>query len=416
MKKRVVVTGMGIISPSGLTIQTFWENISNGLSGIDYIKSFDTTDHQTRIGGEVKGFNPDDHFSSKEQSRMDTFTQYAMAAARQAINQASLSLRELDPFRVGVLVGSGMGGTKMILENYQKIMLKGPRRISPYLASGMLINAPANEISLLLGARGKSGAFVTACAASANAIGEAMRSIQYGEADIIVAGGAEGAVTPLDLASFSRIKALSTHNEEPQRASRPFDKQRDGFVIAAGGGMVVLESLDSALERGVPILAELTGYGATTDAYHITAPDPEARGARRAIMNALADAELRPSAIDYINAHGTSTKLNDYTETIAIKQVFGPESVDVPVSSIKSMTGHMLGGAGAAELISSVLTIQNELIPPTINYEEADEGMDLNYVPHKAQKRKVEHVLSNSFGFGGHNACLVIKKWRQRGE
>jgi 3-oxoacyl-[acyl-carrier-protein] synthase II len=412
MKKRVVVTGMGIISPAGLTVQSFWENISNGFSGIDYIKSFDTTGYPTRIGGEIKGFNPDDHFSSKEQSRMDTFTQYTMTAAKQAVNQASLSLRELDPYRVGVLVGSGMGGTNMVLENHQKILFKGPRRVSPYLASGMLINAPANEISLLLGAKGKSGAFVTACAASSNAIGEAMRSIQYGEADIVIAGGAEGAITSLDLASFSRIKALSTNNEEPHKASRPFDKQRDGFVIGAGGGMVVLESLDSALERGVPILAELSGYGATTDAYHITAPDPDAKGAERAIQNAISDAGLTPSDIDYVNAHGTSTKLNDYTETIAIKKVFGQDAVDLPVSSIKSMTGHMLGGAGAAEFISSVLTIQHQLIPPTINYEEADEGMNLNYVPNKAQKRDVDNVLSNSFGFGGHNACLIIKKFQ----
>jgi 3-oxoacyl-[acyl-carrier-protein] synthase II len=416
MRKKVVITGMGIISPIGHTLDSFWFNLSNGVSGIDTIKSFDTSSFASRIGGEIKNFDPTVYLSSKEINRTDTFTHYALAATHEAVEQASLDIKELDPFRVGVLVGSGTGGTGMILENHQTLLTKGARRVSPYLASGMLINSSVSEIAIKLGAKGKSGSFVTACAASSNCIGEAMRTIQYGDADIMIAGGTEGAITPLDLASFTKIKALSTRNDYPQEASRPFDRSRDGFVIGSGGGIVVLESEESAVRRGVPIIAELAGYGATNDAYGVTAPDPEGHGVIMAMKRAIEDANLTPDDIDYVNAHGTSTKLNDQSETYAIKRVFGERANELPISSIKSMTGHLLGGAGAAELIASVLSIQNKLVPPTINHTEPDEDMNLNFVPNRAQNHRIRTVLSNSFGFGGHNACLVVKEWKEERE
>lgn len=413
MKKRVVVTGMGVITPVGHNIESFWKSLKHGISGVDYIRSFSTSDFPCHIGAEVKNFKAEDHFSSKEKNRMDSFTQYALIAAREAIAQASLNLKELDPFSVGVIVGSGTGGTAMLLDSYQKMLSKGPRGVSPYLASGMLIDSTSGQIAIALGAKGKSGAFVTACATGSNCIGESMRAIQYGDSDIMIAGGTEGDILPIDLASFSKIKALSTNNKSPEEASRPFDKLRDGFVMGAGGGILVLESLESAKDRGVPILAEIIGYGATTDAHHVTTPDPTGQGAQMAMIKAIKDAEISRSDIDYINAHGTSTRLNDYTETMAIKNVFGTLAQKIPVSSIKSMTGHLLAGAGAVELISSILTIQNSIIPPTLNYEFQDEELDLDYVPQNAIKREVNVVLSNSFGFGGHNSCLIVKKWRE---
>lgn len=413
MRKKVVITGMGIISPIGQSLDTFWLKLSKGVSGIDHIRSFDTATFSSRIGGEIKDFDPARYLTSKEINRTDTFTHYALAATHEAVEQASLDIKDLDPFSVGVMVGSGSGGTGMILENHQNLLTKGARRVSPYLASGMLINSSVSEIAIKIGAKGKSGSFVTACAASSNCIGEAMRAIQYGEADIMIAGGTEGAITTLDLASFTKIKALSTRNEKPQEASRPFDRYRDGFVIGSGGGIVVLESEESALRRGVPIIAELAGYGATNDAYGVTAPDPEGHGVIMAMKRAIHDANLTPEDIDYINAHGTSTKLNDASETYAIKKVFGERAFDIPISSIKSMTGHLLGGAGAAELIASVLAIQNKMVPPTINYTEPDDDMNLNFVPNRAQNHSIKAVLSNSFGFGGHNACLVVKEWEE---
>lgn len=413
MKKRVVVTGMGVITPIGLNVEEFWNNLSRGVSGVDYIRTFDTNGYPTRIGAEIKDFQPKDYLTSKEQRRMDTFAQYAVAAAEEAIKQAALNMSEIDPFNVGVLVGSGTGGTRMLLENYQKMVDKGPRRVSPFFASGHLVNSSSSEIAIRLGAKGKSGAFVTACATSSSCIGEAFRTIQNGEAEIMIAGGTEGAFTEIDLASFSKIKALSTYNDNPQKACRPFDKNRDGFVLGSGGGIVVLESVESSQRRGVKALAELVGYGTTTDAYHITSPDVDGQAATVAIKRALNDADTSPEAIDYVNAHGTGTKLNDYIETLVIKKVFGSKANDIPVSSNKSMMGHLLGGAGAVEFIASILSIRHSLITPTINFLSRDDGMDLNYVPNKAQKNDVKKVLSNSFGFGGHNSCLILKNWNE---
>lgn len=412
MKRRVVVTGMGVVTPIGVTIKTFWENLVRGVSGVDYIQAFDTEGFPTTIGAEVKDLDLDEWFTHKEKIRMESNTQYAIIAARQAISQAKLDMSQLDPYRVGVIVGTGMGGTRLILENNRDLLQHGYRKVSSYLAFASLVEAPTSEISMMIGAKGKSGAWVTACATGNNCIGEGCRAIQHGEADVMIAGGTEGQFTPIDLASFCKIKALSTRNDNPQAASRPFDKDRDGFVIGAGAGIVVLESEESAKKRGAAILAEIAGYGSTTDAYHVTAPDPEAKGAIMAMKNAMADANVSPADIDYINAHGSSTRLNDQIETLAIKKLFGEKARSIPVSSIKSMTGHLLAGSGSVELIACILALQHQIVPPTINHHQPDEGFDLNYVPNEAQTHRVRTVLNNSFGFGGYNACIVVKEWQ----
>ncbi|MDA5110492.1 beta-ketoacyl-ACP synthase II [Brevibacillus thermoruber] len=412
MKRRVVVTGMGVVTPIGVTIKTFWENLVRGVSGVDYIQAFDTEGFPTTIGAEVKDLDLDEWFTHKEKIRMESNTQYAIIAARQAISQAKLDMSQLDPYRVGVIVGTGMGGTRLILENNRDLLQHGYRKVSSYLAFASLVEAPTSDISMMIGAKGKSGAWVTACATGNNCIGEGCRAIQHGEADVMIAGGTEGQFTPIDLASFCKIKALSTRNDNPQAASRPFDKDRDGFVIGAGAGIVVLESEESAKKRGAAILAEIAGYGSTTDAYHVTAPDPEAKGAIMAMKNAMADANVSPADIDYISAHGSSTRLNDQIETLAIKKLFGEKARSIPVSSIKSMTGHLLAGSGSVELIACILALQHQIVPPTINHHQPDEGFDLNYVPNEAQAHRVRTVLNNSFGFGGYNACIVVKEWQ----
>lgn len=413
MKGRVVVTGMGLITPVGNSISSFWESISNGKSGVDYINSFDTKGLPTTIGAEVKGFCAKDYFSRKEINRIDVFTQYAIVSAMQAIEHSQLNIKDINPYRVGVIVGSGSGGTNMLLENHKKILERGPRRVSPFLAAGMLINSSSSEIARRIGSKGRSGAFVSACATSSDCIGLAYRSIQYGEADIVIAGGTEGPFSLIDLMSFSNIRALSRRNDNPEGASRPFDKNRDGFVLGAGGGVVVMESYESCKRRGGEVLAEIIGYGVTTDTYHSTAPNPTGESLVQAINIALEDANLSLDQIDHINAHGTSTKYNDYTETMALKEVFDTHAKDIPVNSIKSMTGHLLAGAGVVELIASILTIKHQLIPPTINYHTVDENMDLNYVPNTAQRHAVRTVLNNSIGFGGHNSCIVVKEWNE---
>jgi 3-oxoacyl-[acyl-carrier-protein] synthase II len=412
MKRRVVVTGMGVVTPIGVNVKTFWENLVRGVSGVDYIQAFDTEGFPTTIGAEVKDLDLDEWFTHKEKIRMESNTQYAIIAARQAISQAKLDMSQLDPYRVGVIVGTGMGGTRLILENNRDLLQHGYRKVSSYLAFASLVEAPTSEISMMIGAKGKSGAWVTACATGNNCIGEGCRAIQHGEADVMIAGGTEGQFTPIDLASFCKIKALSTRNDNPQAASRPFDKDRDGFVIGAGAGIVVLESEESAKKRGATILAEIAGYGSTTDAYHVTAPDPEAKGAIMAMKNAMADANVSPADIDYISAHGSSTRLNDQIETLAIKKLFGEKARSIPVSSIKSMTGHLLAGSGSVELIACILALQHQIVPPTINHHQPDEGFDLNYVPNEAQTHRVRTVLNNSFGFGGYNACIVVKEWQ----
>ncbi|SFJ00477.1 beta-ketoacyl-ACP synthase II [Thermoflavimicrobium dichotomicum] len=413
MRRRVVITGLGLVTPIGQDSKSFWQGLMSGKSGAGPITRFDPTHYPTRIAAEIKDFRPEDHMDKKEVKRMDLFAQFGMAAARQAIRHASLSVTHELGERMGVMVGTGSGGLNLIQREHGRVLQEDPRRLSPYLASAMLANMASGEIAIATGARGPSAAVVTACATGSSCIGEAMRMIQYGTADIMLAGGTEAPITPLGLAAFSRIRALSRQNEDPRRASRPFDRSRDGFVAGEGAGVIVLEELEHARKRGVPILAELIGYGASTDAYHITSPLPDGGGAVQAMKLALQDAQLTAADIDYINAHGTGTPLNDRIEVMAVKRVFGQRVDQIPISSIKSMTGHLLGAAGAVEMIASVLALQEGWIPPTINWEEADEGCTLDFVPNHPRRQSTRIIMSNSFGFGGHNASLIVKKWEE---
>jgi 3-oxoacyl-[acyl-carrier-protein] synthase II len=416
MKKRVVITGMGALTPIGQDVPDFWEGLQEGRSGVRSISRFDPTGFPTTIAAEIPDYDPLDHFEAKVARRMSRFAQYGLVAAREAARHAQLEMNRVDPVRVGVMVGTGSGGLDRIQEEYQKVLQHGSQKLSPYLAPAMLANMASGEIAIALGAKGPSAAVVTACATGSSCIGEAMRIIQYGGADVMIAGGTEAPITPLGLAAFSRIRALSRRNGEPQKACRPFDRDRDGFVAGEGAGVVVLESLEHAVQRGVPILAELIGYGATTDAHHITAPSPDGSVAAEAMVRALGDAGLSPEQVDYINAHGTSTRANDAVETMAVKRVFGEGAYGIPISSIKSMIGHLLGAAGSVELIASVETIRHGVIPPTINCETPEKGLDLDYVPNTARKRDVQVVMSNSFGFGGHNVSLIVRRWDPREE
>ena len=408
--KRVVITGLGVVSPVGSKLKTFWENITAGKSGVSKISRFDISDFPVQIAAEVKDFDPLEYFDKKEARRTDLFIQYAMGAAVQAVENAELDTDKVDPERVGVLIGSGIGGIRTIEEQYDILLNKGPKRVSPYCVPMEIINMASGLVSIRFGFKGPNISVVTACATGTHAIGEAYRTIQYGDADVMVAGGAESAITPLSIAGFAAARALSTRNDEPEKASRPFEKNRDGFVMGEGAGIVILEEYEHAKKRGAPILAEIVGYGTSGDAYHMTAPAPGGEGAARAIRNALRDAKVSPDTIDYINAHGTSTKFNDLYETLAIKSVFGDHAYQLKVSSIKSMIGHLLGAAGGVEVVASVLTLQTGVIPPTINYEEPDPECDLDYVPNEAIEMDVNYILKNSFGFGGTNACLVLKR------
>ena len=408
--KRVVITGLGVVSPVGSKLKTFWENITAGKSGVSKISKFDISDFPVQIAAEVKDFDPLEYFDRKEVRRTDPFIQYAMGAAVQAVKNAGLDTDKVDPERVGVLIGSGIGGIKTIEEQHATLLNKGPKRVSPYCVPMEIINMASGLVSIRFGFKGPNISVVTACATGTHAIGEAYRTIQYGDADVMVAGGAESAITPLSIAGFAAARALSTRNDEPEKASRPFEKNRDGFVMGEGAGIVILEEYEHAKKRGAPILAEIVGYGTSGDAYHMTAPAPNGEGAARAIRNALRDAKISPETIDYINAHGTSTKFNDLYETLAIKSVFGDHAYKLKVSSIKSMIGHLLGAAGGVEVVASVLTLQTGVIPPTINYEEPDPECDLDYVPNEATEMDVNYILKNSFGFGGTNACLVLKR------
>ncbi|GAB6076533.1 beta-ketoacyl-ACP synthase II [Desulfurobacterium crinifex] len=408
--RRVVITGLGVVSPVGSELKTFWENITAGKSGVSKISKFDISDFPVQIAAEVKDFDPLEYFDKKEVRRTDPFIQYAMGAAVQAVKNAGLDTDKVDPERVGVLIGSGIGGIKTIEEQHTILLNKGPKRVSPYCVPMEIINMASGLVSIRFGFKGPNISVVTACATGTHAIGEAYRTIQYGDADVMVAGGAESAITPLSIAGFAAARALSTRNDEPEKASRPFEKNRDGFVMGEGAGVVVLEEYEHAKRRGAPILAEIVGYGTSGDAYHMTAPAPGGEGAARAIRNALKDAKISSDMIDYVNAHGTSTKFNDLYETMAIKSVFGDHAYKLKVSSIKSMIGHLLGAAGGVEIVASVLTLQTGVIPPTINYEEPDPECDLDYVPNEAIEMDVNYVLKNSFGFGGTNACLVLKR------
>ena len=411
MERRVVITGLGVVSPVGSSVTKFWENLTAGKSGIGRITKFDPEGFPVQIAGEVKDFDPLEYFDKKEVRRTDPFIQFAVGAAVQAVKSSGLEESDVDKTRVGVLIGSGIGGLSTIEQQLKILWEKGPRRVSPFCVPMEIINMASGLVSIRFGYKGPNISVVTACATGTHAIGEAYRTIQYGDADVMVAGGAESCITPLAVAGFAAAKALSTRNDEPEKARRPFEKNRDGFVMGEGAGIVVLEELEHAKRRGAKILAEIVGYGTSGDAYHMTAPAPEGEGAARAMENAIKDAGISPEDVDYINAHGTSTKFNDLFETMAIKKVFGEHAYRVKISSIKSMIGHLLGAAGGVEVVSSVMTLQTGVIPPTINYEEPDPECDLDYTPNKAVEADVRYVLKNSFGFGGTNACLVLKRY-----
>ncbi len=409
MKRRVVVTGMGLVTPLGTGLDNVWDLILQGKSGIAPITRFDVTRHETKIAGEVKNFNPEDYIPRKEVKKMDLFIHYVLAAAQTAVNDAKLDMTKEQSDRVGVVVGTGLGGLPTLEKYHQILMERGPDRISPFFIPMLIANLAPGHIAMQHGMKGPNICIVTACATGSHCIGEGSRIIQYGDADVIVAGGTEANLTPLTVGGFNAMKALSTRNDEPEKASRPFEKNRDGFIVGEGAGIVILEELEHARERGARIYAELIGYGYNADAYHITAPAPDGEGFVRCMRMALKNAQLSTDQVDYINAHGTSTELNDYTETIAIKEVFGDRAKKIPVSSTKSMTGHLLGAAGAIEAVFSVLSIRDQICPPTINYDEPDPQCDLDYVPNTARKHAVNVTLSNSFGFGGTNATLIFR-------
>ena len=412
-KRRVVITGLGVISPVGSAAEKFWESLKAGVSGIRPITWFDAEQFDSRIAGNVIDFNPLDHFNSKEARHIDPFVQYAIVSTREAIRSAQLDLNAIDLDRMGILIGSGIGSLQAFEKEYVKFLERGPQKITPFFIPKMIINEASGQVSIDTGARGLATCVVTACATGTNAIGDAFRFIQFGDVDIVIAGGTESANTPLGVGGFCALKALSSHNDEPRKASRPFDLNRDGFVMGEGAGVAVLETLEHAQKINAPILAELVGYGRTSDAYHVTAPEPSGRGAARAMALAIQDAKLKPEDIDYINAHGTSTVLNDKTETLAIKTVFKDRAAKVPISSTKSMTGHLLGAAGGVEFAACTLALRDNVIPPTINYETPDPDCDLDYVPNQARNAQLNVVMTNSLGFGGHNATLILKKFKQ---
>ncbi|GGJ95319.1 3-oxoacyl-[acyl-carrier-protein] synthase 2 [Lentibacillus kapialis] len=408
-RRRVVVTGLGTISPNGNDVGTMWDNVVSGKSGIDFLSRIERSGLPAVAAAEVEGFDPKNYMDKKDARKMDLFTQYAVAAARMAVDDADLTIDESNATRVGVWVGSGIGGMGTLEDQHTKLMEKGARRISPFFVPMMIPDMAAGQVSIQLGAKGINSCTTTACASGANSIGDAFKTIERGDADYMIAGGTEAPITNMAFAGFSAMKALST-NEDPNSASRPFDKERDGFVMGEGAGILVLESLESAVERGAHIYGEIIGYAATGDAYHITAPAENGEGAARAMRQAVEDARISPEEVDYINAHGTSTELNDKYETQAIKHVFGDHARELAVSSTKSVTGHLLGAAGGLESVISLKAIDDGIIPPTMNYETPDPECDLDYVPNGSRKQDVHVVMSNSLGFGGHNATLVFKK------
>jgi 3-oxoacyl-[acyl-carrier-protein] synthase II len=409
--RRVVVTGMGLVIPTGIGVETVWKNVCEGKSGIGVLKRFDTNGFETKIAGEVKDFNPELYIDKKEIKRMDLFVQYAIAATKEALEDAQLNIAPENCEQIGVIVGTGLGGLPT-LEKYHKVLLeRGPSRISPFFIPMLIANLASGQIAIQFGPKGPNTCVVTACATGAHCIGDAFRAIVYGDAEAMIAGGTEANITPLTIGGFNAMKALSTRNDEPEKACRPFEKNRDGFVVAEGAGIVILEELQFALKRNAKIYGELIGYGYTGDAYHITAPSPDGDGAVRCMRMAIKDAGLKSEEMDYINAHGTSTPLNDLTETIAIKTVFGDYAKKIPISATKSMTGHLLGAAGSTEAIFTILAIRDGIMPPTINYEEPDPQCDLDYVPNVARRKPLKIAMSNAFGFGGTNATLVFKKF-----
>jgi len=408
MTRRVVVTGMSVVTALGSETAEFWDRLCAGKSGIGLLQRFDCSEFKVRFGGEIKDFDPSECIPSREVKRLDRFCQFALHGAYKAIGQSGMDFSQGDPFRYGVVTGTGIGGLHEIEEQHCTLFDRGPSRVSPFMIPKLMVNAASGNISVTWGLRGPNSAVATACASASNAIGDAFKLIQYGRADVMVTGGSEAAITPMGLSGFSRMSALSTRNEDPQRASRPFDRGRDGFVMSEGSGMVVLEELEHAKRRGAPILAEVLGYGMSADGSHMTAPDPNGTGAARAMLNAIEDAHLNASDIQYVNAHGTSTPLGDKAETQAIKSVFGPHAKSLSVSSTKSQLGHLLGASGGVEFVVCVLALQHQVAPPTINLEDQDPECDLDYIPNQARPMRLDRVMSNSFGFGGHNACLVL--------
>ncbi len=411
MPHRVVITGLGSINPLGNDVETSWQNAIAGRSGVGYITHFDTSKHKVRIAAEVKGFDPSAHFGSRDARRLDRYSQLSLVAAREAIANAGWQLDHLERDRIGVVIGSGIGGASTFARDVLVYERRGPSRVSPFLVPMMLADTAPGLIAIEFGLRGPNFAVVSACASGTNAVGEAFHVIRRGDADAMLVGGADAVIIPVAMAGLEVMTALSKRNDDPQRASRPFDAKRDGFVMGEGATFLALESLEHAQARGAHIIAEVVGYGNSNDAFHITAPDEQGGGAALCMRNALRSANLQPEDIDYINAHGTSTRLNDKSETAAIKAVFGERAYQIPVSSTKSMTGHLLGGAGALEAMFSALAIRDGILPPTINYEFPDPECDLDYVPNQARRAQVRYVLSNSFGFGGHNASIILGRY-----
>ena len=411
MGRRVVVTGTGLVIPTGIGVETAWKHACEGKSGIGLLTRFDTNGFETKIAGEVKNFNPESCIDKKEIKKMDLFIQYSIAATKEAVADARLAIGPDNAEQIGVIVGTGLGGLPSI-EKYHKILLeRGPSRITPFFIPMLIANLASGQIAIQFGPKGPNTCVVTACATGAHCIGDAFRAIIYGDAEAMITGGTEANITPLTISGFNAMKALSTRNDEPEKACRPFEKNRDGFVVAEGAGILILEELQFALKRKARIYAELVGYGYTGDAYHITAPSPEGDGAVRCMRMAIKDAKLKPEDVDYINAHGTFTSLNDLTETLAVKTVFGDHAKGIPISATKSMTGHLLGAAGSTEAIFTILAIRDGIMPPTINYEEPDPQCDLDYVPNVARQKPIKVAMSNAFGFGGTNATLVFKKF-----
>ncbi|MFA6665279.1 MAG: beta-ketoacyl-ACP synthase II [Armatimonadota bacterium] len=412
-QRRVVITGMGPVTPIGTGTDVFWRALLDGKSGAGPITHFDASGHTTRIACEVKDFNPEDHLERKEAKRMDRFTQFAVVASQMAFLDSGLTITDENADRVGVLIGSGIGGSGTWEDQSRILIERGPGRVSPFFVPMLISDMGAGMVSIMLGAKGPNLAITTACATGTHSIGEAACIVARGDADVMIAGGAEAAITPLSVAGFCSLRALSTRNDEPERASRPFDKDRDGFVMGEGAGIVVLEELESAKKRGAKIYAEVLGFGMSGDAYHITQPAPGGEGAARSMAHALRNSGIKPTDVSYINAHGTSTDANDKLETAAVKKVFGDYAYKIPISSIKSMTGHLLGAGGGVEVIACACAIRDGILPPTINYETPAPECDLDYVPNTPRKADVQVAISNSFGFGGHNATVVIAKYKE---
>ncbi len=411
--RRVVVTGLGALTPLGNSTEEFWSGLCEGRSGIGPITRFDATGYPTRIAGEIRNFDPLKYLDKKEARRLDPYLMYAIAASAMAVEDSGIPRANVDPTRFGVLIGSGIGGMTTLLESHSTLLTRGHERVSPFFIPMIIVNMASGLVSMRFGAKGPNISVVTACATGNHAIGDAFKIIQRGDADVMIAGGSEACVVPLTIAGFCSMKAMSLHNDEPEKASRPFDANRDGFICGEGAGIVVVEALEHARARDARIYAEVVGYGMTADAHHMTAPDPEGDGAYRAMKAAITDASLSPADVDYINAHGTSTPYNDKFETIAIKRVFGDHARRVAVSSTKSMTGHLLGAAGGIEAIATVMALHEGILPPTINYETPDPDCDLDYIPNQARKQDASVALSNAFGFGGTNATLAFRKYAE---